>query len=1055
MSRHGWLIVCTLLLAGSHCAWGADDLALLPRSGPTPLQDDAALRDVQFVGSQTGWAVGDHGVIWKTTDGGSTWDLQASGVKCALRSVCFLTDKIGWVAGGESLPYVHQGRGVVLATTDGGANWTPVGGLELPELQRIEFFTATHGVAAGEPSSRCASGISVTQDGGKTWKSAPGQATGSWRAADFLSPELGAVAGLRGEHSLFGNGTLVKSKLGRFGLRGLYGLKLLAGGEGWLVGDGGLILHQPKGGIVWEAPASSPPREVRELFDFRAVAVRGSQVWVAGDPGSVIWHSRDCGRKWEQHVTRQTLPIAALSFPSDDLGVAVGALGTILQSTDGGDTWLPVRGGNRRVAYLAAHTHVDRVSVPLMTAVSGEAGYRGLVTILPRYDIGAASNDSRELDLKLSEATMLAGGSAAVINWRLPVDILGLEQDPERLLAEWTKRSEGELQDQLVAQCVRQLRTWRPSVVIIDEPGPRDALGRLIRDTLLQAIPQAADPTSQLGQQELANLPTWQVERVFVRLPEGSQGQVTIGAFDMLTRHGCAVQVAAAPALSRLQHEAIAGSSRDAYRVVTLDGNPGEYRGQDFFAKLGMSPDTAARRALPLVEDQDHAKKLKVAQQQRNFLETIKRSLGDSRQANQLIAQLGDVTRGMPDDQAALLLAQLAAAYRRQGQWDLAEATLVEMVERFPHEPAAQDAMRWLVQLWVGTELTYRRLQATTLERKRMSVETAELTQRMRNAGLRLGTNEATLGSEIEQVAGQDASLKVEQLDFKVNIGENKDLRQERANLWQDKAKRMAALLQRTSPAWYHSPDIQMPLGALFRQRQLGTDANECYHRIMNGGDQTPWQKTAATELWLNQMAGVPPKSLYGCRTVPQPPVLDGLINDECWQQAEEMPLASDQKDGPLRNQAFALICHDQEFLYFAGVCPRVPDALRELPERTGRTYDADLGANDRVTLMLDVDRDYTTFYRFTIDQRGWTNDDLWGDVTWNPKWYVAADGDEQGWRFEVAIPWKELVPTPPTRDTVWAASVVRTVPAHGVQSWTIPITGKPKLETGGLLKIE
>ena len=39
----------------------------------TPVQDDASLYDIQFIGSQLGWAVGDHGVIWKTTDGGQTW----------------------------------------------------------------------------------------------------------------------------------------------------------------------------------------------------------------------------------------------------------------------------------------------------------------------------------------------------------------------------------------------------------------------------------------------------------------------------------------------------------------------------------------------------------------------------------------------------------------------------------------------------------------------------------------------------------------------------------------------------------------------------------------------------------------------------------------------------------------------------------------------------------------------------------------------------------------------------------------------------------------------
>lgn len=1070
MLRHGWLVICLLIGTGSiaRCADerlpanSPESTAINRPAGaygrgtvPTPLQDDAALHDVQFVGTQTGWAVGDHGVIWKTSDGGMNWELQASNVKCALRSACFLTDKIGWIVGGESLPYVHQGQGVILATENGGTQWKQIGGPDLPEFQRVKFFTLTHGVAAGEPNPQCTSGISVTIDGGKTWKSAPGESAASWRAADFLSPELGAVAGLRGEHSLFGNGQLVKSKLGRFGLRGLYGLKLMAGGEGWLVGDGGLILHQARGGIVWESPENSPPREVRELFDFRAVTVRGPHVWVAGNPGSVIWHSPDGGRKWESQTTRQTLPIAALCFPSEDVGWAVGALGTILQSDDGGETWLPVRGGGRRMAYLAAHSHVDKVSIPLVTAVSGEAGFRGLVTVVPRYDIGNSNVETRELDLKLAEANMLAGGSVATINWRLPVDIPGLEDNPERLIEEWTKRSEGAFHDQFVAQFVRQLRTWRPSVVIVDEPGPREALVQLIRDTMLEAIPLAADPGSQPAQQDLADLPPWQVERIFVRLANGSQGHVNLGAFDMLSRQGCAVQMAAAPALSRLRTDVVAQTSREAYRVVSLDGQPAEYKGQDFFAKLGISPDTAARRALPLIEDAQHARKLQLAQQQRNFQESLKRLLTDSRQASQLLGQLADVTRGMPNDQGALMLAQLADTYRRRGQWDMAEAILVEMVDRYPHEPAAQDAMRWLVQFWVGGELTYQRLRSTNIQHQKLSVDMVELNKRLQNSGQRRPTDEGTIADEIEQVGGSKASLKVEQIPTKIGIGSSKELRQEQINLWQDKARRMAALLQRTAPAWYHSPEIQMPLAALFRQRQLATDANECYHFVMHGGDQSPWQKSAATELWLNQMAGVPPKSIYGCRAVSQSPVLDGLLNDECWQGAEEMPLTSDQADGPLRAQAFALICHDQEFLYFAGVCPRVPGTPTDLPERTGRTYDPDLGDHDRVTLMLDVDRDYVTYYRFTIDQRGWTNEDLWGDVTWNPKWYVSADGDEGGWRFEVAIPWKELVKTAPAKDTVWAASVVRHVPAHGLQSWTKPVLSRQKMETGGLLKIE
>ena len=48
----------------------------------------------------------------------------------------------------------------------------------------------------------------------------------------------------------------------------------------------------------------------------------------------------------------------------------------------------------------------------------------------------------------------------------------------------------------------------------------------------------------------------------------------------------------------------------------------------------------------------------------------------------------------------------------------------------------------------------------------------------------------------------------------------------------------------------------------------------------------------------------------------------------------------------------------------------------------------------DRVCLLLDVDRDYSTYYHLQIDQRGCTREDCWGDVTWNPKWYVAVHSE-------------------------------------------------------------
>src|SRR5690606_41169169 len=132
-----------------------------------PLLDDAGLHDVQFVGQRRGWAVGDRGVIWRTDDGGETWQRLASGVDCPLRSVCFLTDRVGWVVGGGITPHAGISHGVVIATTDGGDTWTHLGDGDLPLLHTVRFFDLDEGMAVCEGTTRFPSGVLHTTDGGK------------------------------------------------------------------------------------------------------------------------------------------------------------------------------------------------------------------------------------------------------------------------------------------------------------------------------------------------------------------------------------------------------------------------------------------------------------------------------------------------------------------------------------------------------------------------------------------------------------------------------------------------------------------------------------------------------------------------------------------------------------------------------------------------------------------------------------------------------------------------------------------------------------------------
>ena len=107
----------------------------------------------------------------------------------------------------------------------------------------------------------------------------------------------------------------------------------------------------------------------------------------------------------------------------------------------------------------------------------------------------------------------------------------------------------------------------------------------------------------------------------------------------------------------------------------------------------------------------------------------------------------------------------------------------------------------------------------------------------------------------------------------------------------------------------------------------------------------------------------------------------------------------------------------------------------------TARARDVDLAQHDRVSLKLDVDRDYTTAYELTVDNRGWTYDSVNGDATWNPTWYVAAANDESSWTVEAAIPLSELVDKPPTARDVWALAVRRTIPRTCYQTWSASTT--------------
>ncbi len=1054
-----WPFVSAVLLIVPTASAESDPVSQpTTRQQVTPIQDDANLNDVCFVGSKIGWAVGDHGVIWHTTDGGRNWVLQKSPVRCPLRSVCCLTDRVGWIVGGGTAPSTRLGYGVVLFTDDGGKTWRQLVQDLLPQLHSVKFFSMREGVAVGAASSQYSTGVFVTRDGGATWRSIPGRRTAGWRAADFLRLEVGVVAGPSGRVSRVGGGRLLPPRLEPLGLRGLRSATLANDATGWLVGDGGLVLRTTDGGVSWPAPPTPLPKGLRDIVDFRAVAAWGEKVWIAGQPGSVVWHTADGGRTWQRQFTRQTVPINAIRFTSETAGWAAGALGMLLRTDDGGETWKPVRGGGRRCALMALHARPGRVSLHLLAKQSRELGYRSVVWLPARRDVGPDGQAELDLDVRLHEAVTAAGGSAGEIDWRFPIDIPGIEQNREKLEAEWNRRTEGRLGDVFLGKLVCQLRTWRPSVVVIDEPSADDALANLLDDALLHAVRQAADSTRFVPQQELTGLEPWQVQKVYRRLPAGSTGQTHVELHELLPRVGPSVQIAAADAYARLLPAPPRSSLREAYRL-DVEKTPSEYSnlsGADFFTGIPLPPGSAARRKLADFDERQYELRKKIVQRQRNFRAVAERLLDDPRHAAQVIAELSQITQGMPDEQAAWGLIQLADDYRRRRQWDLVEATLVDLVERYPDQPVTLSAMRWLFQFWAGAEPAWQRVRAVKVSGRRLSVNANSVLRRVEQATHLVEVNPGGR-DEMPLELGPDP-LELISGSGELKVNDNAEWRHGAVRHWHEQALRMASLIRKKSPALYRTAEVQFPLAALLRARGVHRLADKLYRRYDRAGQGDPWRRTAESELWLITPGGQPPKPMAICQSTSEPPVLDGVLSDTCWQNANEIRLraaAQNDEGENATDYAFAMLAYDSEYFYLAASVLRTDGIRKDKPQLAGRTHDADLSKFDRIGLFLDTDRDYATYYTLHVDQRGWTAESCWEDTSWNPTWYVAADDDEMHWRIEVAIPMKELAPATPPRGSVWAVGIVRTIPAVGLESWPSPAGSRPRPETFGLLRFD
>ncbi len=160
-------------------SWGK----LIPRIIKESGELEPNLNAVHFVNGQTGWIVGEFGLVLESGDGGQTWSAQNYGSELPqLFDVTFRDERAGWAVGQQ---------GTLIQTLDGGKHWA---GIDLGTKKNLYGITLDkeRGVIVGD-------GIAfVSHDGGSSWKRLESVADTRWLSGITLKSKEAIAVGQGG-----------------------------------------------------------------------------------------------------------------------------------------------------------------------------------------------------------------------------------------------------------------------------------------------------------------------------------------------------------------------------------------------------------------------------------------------------------------------------------------------------------------------------------------------------------------------------------------------------------------------------------------------------------------------------------------------------------------------------------------------------------------------------------------------------------------------------------------------------------------------------------------
>lgn len=967
-------------------------------------REDAELHSLFPLSPDRIWAVGDRGLILASEDGGIHWRVQESGTTCSLRDIFFVDPLRGWAVGYAVQPFSRRAFGVVLSTIDGGKKWNYTPQPLLPPLHGIRRTSNGNFVVWGGWSTQLASSVFESIDGGKTWAPSPNVTDEYKSIIPLMSGWIGTAENGPAIHWELHQSTPV----GQGKLWNLF----QCDGENVVGIDREKQLYVgPLADIRQWRMAPVP----RFLSSIRVLGVNKRAILAAGNPSSLVARSDDSGKTWHAIESPIQSPLKLFTFLDENRGWAISDMGDIVATRDGGKSWWVQRNGFSQLGMMFIVSDEERIPWTSIAYCTNETQRAtGMVVVIkhPESSYEAAQTRRR---------IQAAAGSIGVTFVKF---VHHAQLAPNSSTQENADHS---IVANEITECIHE---FVPEVIVVGNSS-HSSYGEL-KDHVLRVV---LDHAQSLRNQNsnLTNLSQQKKVHKVYALSHNRARSLEITGSLVLKRSGKLLGEVTQRATSLVEEQVELDHPESL--LLMYSENPGEGAATDIGSGFLSSPDASRRIEL------GHQGNLQVVLGSTARRKSLQRLVESSRKESRDESwddYFKQVVDSLTQDELEPSLIWLADRLREQGKWLHWQMVAETLIRRQPDSGSAEVMWRQLLTVAASAELNHWR------ERE------------IANLPMMNGTSEVVTASASDSDTpptspfGSPATTKeANQLPDNVSAEPNRENRDAQRSTSPMQPKNLALMqwimeqLPQRHPTLVGEPDILLQFSSWFHryavQTPLVADVQNGLKMVGTQAYPNSWRDIAETEslLWnASGLAGSPihsvPNVEAGKARIRQPlvtahqtlqrPLLDGLPDDPCWQNAKTIELFDAQGTTP---QTDIRITFDDEWLFVWISCERDP-LIKQSEPAARRNYDSDLSNEDRVRLTLDVDRDRVTTFQFEIDQRGLTRDACWGLPQWNPRWFVAQHQTETHWLSEFAIPIEELTANPRVMGNHWCVGMER-----------------------------